>query len=523
MGSAGNPAQTYLPSDTFIAVMGSQFHQLQNNLLTHLSGTQDVTAYTFQHNGKTIHLIDTPGFDDTYRTDSDVLRDLAYYLASSYGNGYRLSGIIYLHPITHNRLTGTAFKNLRTFRKLCGTQSMSSTVLATTMWSGVTPEVGNARELELKETAEFWGDMIREGSTVYRHTDDHHSAINIISFLTDRDTKTVLELQAEMVDQKRSLEDTEAGREVDREMSKQREMFEKRLERTRQELEEAIAAKDDQHVKEIMQEQERFEAKLAAIQQGREELRISMEALISDKEKRHEEEMAKMTEQLTASQLEAKKQADEWQKYKEQSERQRKQDEVQKKKREEELEAAKQQAVDADLDKIRIALEAIQVIQLQVKEAEKREEEMLDIVAAEWSRKESQMKNALAEQAKLLERQCQMAYDMKTMEYLRHHQLQFLQQQQILAGMQQQMGNHNQQPPPYQEHPPCPQPSYGYYQVPHQSPYQNQTSYHNQAPPTQQGYGHESAAGGAAVGAGMGLATGAALTGAAMLGGCSII
>ena len=494
-------------------------------------GTQDVTAYTFRHNGKTVHLIDTPGFDDTYRTDSDVLRDLAYYLTSSYGNGYRLSGIIYLHPITHNRLTGTAFKNLRTFRKLCGTQSMSSTVLATTMWSGVTAEVGNAREQELKETAEFWGDMIREGSTVYRHTDDHHSAVNIISFLTDRDTKTVLGLQAEMVDEKRSLEDTEAGREVDREMSKQRELFEKRLERTRQELEEAIAAKDDQHVKEIMQEQERFEAKLSAIQQGREELRISMEALISEKEKRHEEEMAKMAEQLTASQQEAKKHADEWQEYKQKSERRRKQDEAEKKKREEELEAAKQQAAEADLDKIRIALEAIQVIQLQVKEAEKREEEMLDVVAAEWSKRESQMKDALAAQARLLERQSQMAYDIRTVEDLRQRQQQLVQQQQALAGMQQQMGNQNPQqlPPPYQEHAPFSQPSYGYQQAPYQSPYQcqnpyqGQPSYPGQVPPMQQGYGYEGAAGGAAVGAGMGLATGAALTGVAMMGGCSIM
>ena len=307
------------------------------------SVTQDVTAYTFKHNDKTIHLIDTPGFDDTYRTDSDVLRDLAYYLTSSYGNGYRLSGIIYLHPITHNRLSGTAFKNMRTFRKLCGVQSMSSTVLATTMWSGVTPEAGSARELELKETAEFWGDMIREGSTVYRHTDDHNSAINIISFLTDRDTKTVLDLQTEMVDQKRSLEDTEAGREVDREMSKQRGLFEKRLEHTRHELKEAIAAKDDQHVREIMQEQEKFESKLAAIQQGREELRISMEALIAEKEKRHDQELAKMNEQLSSAQLETKKQADEWEKYKEQTERQRKQDEVETKKKADEWEKYKEQ------------------------------------------------------------------------------------------------------------------------------------------------------------------------------------
>ncbi|GAB1317169.1 Reticulocyte-binding protein 2 a [Madurella fahalii] len=528
MAGAGNPAQTFLPSDTFIAVMGvtgagkstfiskccpSAVGSASDGMK---SCTQDVKAYTFNHNAKVIHLLDTPGFDDTYRSDSDVLRDLAYYLTSSYGNGYKLSGIIYLHPITHNRMTGTAFKNLRTFRKLCGVQSMSSTVLATTMWSEVSPDIGNARELELKETAEFWGDMIREGSTVYRHTDDHNSAINIISFLTDRDTKTVLGLQAEMVDQKRSLEDTEAGREVDKEMNQQRELFEKRLAHTRSELEEAIAAKDEQHVREIMQEQEKFESKLAAIQQGREELRISMEALIAEKEKRHEEELAKVNEELNASKLATKKQADEWQKYIEKTELQRKQDEAEKKQREEELEAAKQQALVAGLDNLCISLGAVEVIQLQAKEAKKREEEMLEVIAEEWGRRESQMRNALEVQARLLERQNQMTYDMRTMEDLRQHKLQYLQQQQLLAAMEQQMGNlqaqtHQPPPPPayqeiYPQNPPQQQPGTGYYPNPGPS-YQS----------------NEGSSGGAAIGAGVGLATGAALTGAAMLGGCTLM
>jgi len=485
------------------------------------SCTQDVTTYTFTHDGKVIHLIDTPGFDDTYRSDSDVLRDLAYYLTTSYGKGFRLSGIIYLHPITHNRMNGTAFKNLRTFRKLCGAQSMSSTVLATTMWSEVTADIGDVRERELKETAEFWGDMIREGSTVFKHTDDHSSAIKIISHLTGRNTTTILGLQAEMVDEKRSLEDTEAGREVDKEMNQQREMFERRLEHTRMELEEAIAAKDDQHVKEIMLEQERFESKLAAIQQGREELRISMEALIAEKEKRHEEELAKMNVQLTNAQEETKKQADEWEKYKAQAERQRKQDEVEKKKREEELEAAKQQAADADLDKLRILVEAVAAIQLQAEESDKREEQFRD----EMRKKEAQMKTALAEQNRALERQRQMVYDSQTRDELRQHQVDLLQQQQLFTALQQQMASQAQQqqqpaPPPYQEthpqNPPYQQPNYGNYpnQGPYPQPYPQQY---------QQQYQYDASGNGAAMGAGMGLATGAALTGAAMLGGCNVM
>ncbi len=51
-----------------------------------------IQVYTFVHNNRTIHLIDTPGFDDTHRSDSEVLRDLAFYLTSSYDNGFRLTG-----------------------------------------------------------------------------------------------------------------------------------------------------------------------------------------------------------------------------------------------------------------------------------------------------------------------------------------------------------------------------------------------------------------------------------------------
>jgi len=497
-----------------------QYQPLTNLYIYIPTGTQEVKLYTFTHRGKTIHLIDTPGFDDTYRTDSDVLRDLAYFLTSSYGNGYKLSGIIYLHPITHTRMNGTAFKNLRTFRKLCGTHSMSSTVLATTMWSDVSPDMGDAREQELRETAEFWGDMIREGSTVYRHTDDYNSAMNIISFLTDRDTKTILGLQAEMVDQKRSLEDTEAGREVDREMNRQRELFERQLENTREELQRAIADKDDQHVREIMQEQEKFEKKLAAIQQGREELRISMEALIAEKEKKHAEELARMSEQLEASQLETKKQTDEWERFKEQTERQRKQDEVENKKREEELEAAREQAVSARLDQVQIILEAVKALQIQDQEAKEREEELLTSIAAEWSRKETKMKNALKEQTRLIERQRQMVYDDRTLEQLRQQQVQLLQQQQSFSAMQQRMATRNRQwspPPSYLKYATPPtqyqQPSY---QQP--CPKQGNTSrvYQSSTSGTAVGTG-------AAVGTGVGLATGMALTGAAMMGGCSVM
>ena len=128
---------------------------------------------------------------------------------------------------------------------------MSSVVLATTMWKNVSTADGNAREAELKNTAEFWGDMIKEQSAVYRHTDDYHSAMNIISHILNKNSTTVLGLQKELVDERKALDDTEAGREVERDMIKQRELYERRLLETREEMKEAIAQKDKKLIEQI--------------------------------------------------------------------------------------------------------------------------------------------------------------------------------------------------------------------------------------------------------------------------------
>jgi hypothetical protein len=326
------------------------------------SETKEIAVYTFQHaDGKTVHLIDTPGFDDTYKSDTDVLKDLAYYLAKSYREGLLLTGIIYLHPITHNRLNGTAFKNLRTFRKLCGEQGVKSVILVTTMWESVHPaSLGAERETELVDTAEFWGDMKRNGSEVRRHMNSRESAVEIISFLVARGNKTILGLQTEMVDQSRSLENTEAGKEVDREMQVQREVFERRLEDTKQELQEAIKEKDVQHVDEVLKEQAKFEAKLAAIQRGRDELRISMEKLIAEKDKEHIEEMTKVKEQLTGAEETLKKQVEEYQNFKKFQEAQTQQHEAQKKEAEEKYIALQQYAQEADITSIMMAVSVLQ-------------------------------------------------------------------------------------------------------------------------------------------------------------------
>ena len=99
------------------------------------------------------------------------------------------------------------------FRKLCGTTSLSAVVLVTTYWDVVhDQELATRREDELKTNDDFWGLMIKHGSSVQRHTGDRDLAMRILETLVHRDARITLDIQAEMVDQGKELSETSAGK-----------------------------------------------------------------------------------------------------------------------------------------------------------------------------------------------------------------------------------------------------------------------------------------------------------------------
>ena len=139
-------------------------------LISVIAETSEVEDWTFMYNPIIrVHLIDTPGFDDTNKKDVEVLRDIAGWLGVTYKKKILLSGLIYLHPISDNRLRGSALRNLFMFKKLCGPECLRGIVLATTMWGLVNPDDGDKRENQLRSTDDFWGEMEKGGSRVMRH------------------------------------------------------------------------------------------------------------------------------------------------------------------------------------------------------------------------------------------------------------------------------------------------------------------------------------------------------------------
>jgi hypothetical protein len=139
--------------------------------------------------GHKVYLMDTPGFDDTTRSDTDILHDIASSL-EALGHALQpqkgrklLTGIVYLHRLSDPRFDGSSLKNLRMFKKLCGDNAFPRIVLATTMWDYLDQKTAEDRENEIKSRREFWGLMIERGSRAFRLDRGKESAAKVLEYL----------------------------------------------------------------------------------------------------------------------------------------------------------------------------------------------------------------------------------------------------------------------------------------------------------------------------------------------------
>lgn len=173
-----------------------------------------------------VFLIDTPGFDDSQRTDTQVLKEIANWMTKSFQSKKQLKGILYLHRISDTRMGGTQMRNLLMFKKTCGPDALKNVLLVTTMWDKTGMEDGERREAELKSREEHWGFMIEKGSRTMRHYNNEISAMDILAefvpgFGADSPEAQPLAIQKEMVYEKKSLDETDAGIELQKEFTEQ--------------------------------------------------------------------------------------------------------------------------------------------------------------------------------------------------------------------------------------------------------------------------------------------------------------
>ncbi|KAH7923798.1 hypothetical protein BV22DRAFT_1014678 [Leucogyrophana mollusca] len=153
--------------------------------------------------------VDTPGFDNTFLDVSAILRQIAVWMARSYGDKMKLAGVVYLHEMSRVRMLVTSRKNLGVFNRLIGNDATRSVILATTKWGDVEEEVGSQREEQLSTA--LWKEMVEQGSRTARFLNTRESAWNIVDLITEREPLDALQIQKELVDLEKLIPETEAG------------------------------------------------------------------------------------------------------------------------------------------------------------------------------------------------------------------------------------------------------------------------------------------------------------------------
>jgi len=237
------------------------------------SCTQDIREFVVDISGRHYVFVDTPGFDDTYRSDRDILRTIADWLEKKYRGNVKLAGVIYTHRITDNRMSGSVCKNLDMFGRLCGDKAAERVRLVTTMWDKVKgQEVAESRVRQLE--GNFWKPLIDAGAHHERFSHNNQaSAWKIVQGLTGDTEALALLLQEELVDAERRLNETTAGKALYSQFQK---LLQEQKETIKQLSEEAKAQKDPALARELQAEYDRIEAQLQKTWDEMEKLKIPL-------------------------------------------------------------------------------------------------------------------------------------------------------------------------------------------------------------------------------------------------------
>lgn len=178
------------------------------------SGTKHVNHQSIQLGDIKVNLVDTPGFNDTQLEDEDVLQLLLDWLKNFHLNGSRFSGLLYLYPINKTREKGSDRRSLKVFQRLVGSQNFGHVVIGITFHDQEDPSVVDARERTLRESKDFWADMVAAGTTVTRISSDERSCRELVARMAGRRQAITLQAEQEIFDEHRPVAEISAMAEM---------------------------------------------------------------------------------------------------------------------------------------------------------------------------------------------------------------------------------------------------------------------------------------------------------------------
>ncbi|KAL4078604.1 hypothetical protein V8B97DRAFT_1048147 [Scleroderma yunnanense] len=187
MGPTGSGKSTFIKKATGIheSIIG---HDL-------ISRTSEVRAVKYtdgedSEGAPSLVLVDTPGLNNNMQSDSEIFTMITEWLGNM---GLSITGILYFHRISDNRITGVPTRDLIVFKDICGGfgQVLMKTILTTTMWDEVNDEVAQERLAEL-QSSPIWKAM-------HAYKGDRDSAKQLIHEVIRRQRETQQGLPAHEV------------------------------------------------------------------------------------------------------------------------------------------------------------------------------------------------------------------------------------------------------------------------------------------------------------------------------------
>ncbi|KAI2613261.1 hypothetical protein GGR54DRAFT_330483 [Hypoxylon sp. NC1633] len=271
------------------------------------SCTSSVSIFHHEMGEYNVYFIDTPGFDDTNRSDLEILKSVSNFLSVAYANRNYLNGLIYLHQISDTRMGRTKGLNIEMFKALCGEDAFSNVAILTSMWSTDESSIEFvkqiSREAQLKE--EYLVDIIGEDGLLKRlksedsFTIDVSSAKEIFEGLFDswKNDKITLRIQHELVNDLVLLHETAAGKALSLHMNDVYQHCEADISKLSENIKEARASirgpgfHQDEATTAMLEQQNTFQRHLDQLRADQEAMKMSLLEF-------HAEEKERVTAQL---------------------------------------------------------------------------------------------------------------------------------------------------------------------------------------------------------------------------------
>ena len=200
-----------------------------------------------------------------------------------YSTGAKLAGIIYIHRISDDKFGGSAVKNFRMFRELCGEKTLKNVILMTNMWGRVTPQQGADREQQLRD--KYFKAAIEKGAQLCRHTNTPESAQEILRKIL-RNEPLVLKIQHELIDEHKDIGQTGAGEELNREICAVVARYQRKIGELEEDMHEATEEKDEESRDELEEEKRRMQEEIEKLRKDSAEMKSGFEKARREMEER---------------------------------------------------------------------------------------------------------------------------------------------------------------------------------------------------------------------------------------------